>query len=1307
MDQNPGLFDWAKYCLLALFVAAALSCSGGGSTPAPTPPAPPPFQPQSVVVSLGARGGATTLISTQAGGWTRNGEPLTSGTTIKGENAASYTLTLANGRWTAEFVPPAAARVQLGTSGDIVAVNAREDGSFALDGEVLSSGTVVSADNGNKYRLVQAAEGAWTAEFVPPAAARVQLGTSGDTVAVNAREDGSFALDGAQLQSGQVVSAGNGNRYALVLGARDIWTAEFVPPAAARVQLGISGDMLLVQREENGSYHVGGKQLLSGHIEEASNGNRYRLGLQSDGKWRATFVTSSVPVQLGQSGGTVLLVPNEDGSFALNGEVLSSGTVVSADNGNKYRLVQAAEGAWTAEFVPPAAARVQLGTSGDTVAVNAREDGSFALDGAQLQSGQVVSAGNGNRYALVLGARDIWTAEFVPPAAARVQLGISGDMLLVQREENGSYHVGGKQLLSGHIEEASNGNRYRLGLQSDGKWRATFVTSSVPVPLGQSGGTVLLVPNEDGSSWSRGGSEFASGEVVRGSNGFQYQLTLGADGWIVQALPMTVDVAVQGSEAIIVLARLEDGTFQYDGDRVISGDTVEADGNTYTLRFASGRWSATFLQGRVTVDLGTRGDSVTLIRTAAGTYEYNGSTVRSGYVVRSSSTGIRYRLSLRNGIWSSSVYQLPTTGGGSGGSGGSGGGSGGGGTAAVADNILEALPKSFKTGDTFDLALKADKLVTANTADVSDVSYSAYYGSGSFEDDTFVDAAKRAIGKILDPIDKQGLADGNDSQEFVARVLIDTYWEEAYDALMAIFKEALLSKEPPMRGGETDEDEAVDDLEDILDDIADLESFKSEYSGNIDTLDGEKIYNARKQVLALGATDNTRYGVFAKPTNAKTAKEVVQSPSSFTSAAFAYSPLPESARNALPSRGTARYSGATWAIDDEATLYTADIELLASLGVLRITATVSDLREADDGSDWLHAGKEVTKIELPVIKHSDFKPAGKSDFAAADQPKAKVVYEEFGGLFSPQVAATFTGQFLGSGADAGDAVIGSWSIGGEDSLKGAYGAEYQSTDSVSLPSSDNTGELWEFKIPGAQPASLDKNKGELKLNNFAEGGFSLTDLYRYSSRSKVDNDETATARFRHTSYTRFGVWKIVANDNVTGKGTFGYSTLARTTYQDDNEELYPRRVSARYTGQTVAVDKSGNLYDGDYLLAVAWDDTKIMESKVEAVISNLRTVSGSDRFMIGGVGVSQIGFTDSLQSQLEGGTEMDFTSPTATTVQYTTGTTETLANATTTHDGYFVGSTGVDGPFGVLGSWSLTKGADDDISGVFGADLEP
>ncbi len=235
MNWNPRDHSIRAVLLSAALIAILVGCRSDPE-PAPVAPAPVVFVPTSVVVTLGGSGGATTLISTQAGGWTRNGEPFSSGQTASGENGAAYRLTLANNTWSAEFVPPAAARVQLGTSGDTVAVNAREDGSFALDGAQLQSGQVVSAANGNRYALVLGARDIWTAEFVPPAAARVQLGTSGDTVAVNAREDGSFALNGAQLQSGQVVSAANGNRYALVLGARDIWTAEFVPPAAARVQ---------------------------------------------------------------------------------------------------------------------------------------------------------------------------------------------------------------------------------------------------------------------------------------------------------------------------------------------------------------------------------------------------------------------------------------------------------------------------------------------------------------------------------------------------------------------------------------------------------------------------------------------------------------------------------------------------------------------------------------------------------------------------------------------------------------------------------------------------------------------------------------------------------------------------------------------------------------------------------------------------------------------------------------------------------------------------------------------------------------
>ena len=78
MKRKWTLPVMTRACLAALAAVLFLSCSGDSSGPT-TPPPPPPSQPQTIVVQLGTSGGATTLISTQAGGWTRNGQPFTSG----------------------------------------------------------------------------------------------------------------------------------------------------------------------------------------------------------------------------------------------------------------------------------------------------------------------------------------------------------------------------------------------------------------------------------------------------------------------------------------------------------------------------------------------------------------------------------------------------------------------------------------------------------------------------------------------------------------------------------------------------------------------------------------------------------------------------------------------------------------------------------------------------------------------------------------------------------------------------------------------------------------------------------------------------------------------------------------------------------------------------------------------------------------------------------------------------------------------------------------------------------------------------
>ena len=167
--------------------------------PAPPPaPRPPTFQPQ--VVVLGAHGGKTTLVSTQSGGWTRNGDAIESGTAVRGENSAEYLLTLSDGRWTAEFVRPAPIIVALGSSGSSVPLYVLEDGRRELNGELLVSGQAWTASNGYRYRFEQSAGAAWTATFVGALPISVRLGESGGTVEIQVLDAGRFQLHGQPVQ---------------------------------------------------------------------------------------------------------------------------------------------------------------------------------------------------------------------------------------------------------------------------------------------------------------------------------------------------------------------------------------------------------------------------------------------------------------------------------------------------------------------------------------------------------------------------------------------------------------------------------------------------------------------------------------------------------------------------------------------------------------------------------------------------------------------------------------------------------------------------------------------------------------------------------------------------------------------------------------------------------------------------------------------------------------------------------------------------------------------------------------------------
>ena len=398
--QNAAI-SWVT--LSALLAAALVGC-GGEATP--RIPAPPPFVPASVVVQLGERGGATTLISTQAGGWTHNGQPFTSGGTVRGENAATYRLTLSGDSWSAAFVSPDPARVRLGSSGDEAVLQQQEDGSYQLGSAAVQSGDVVQASNGNQYTLTLGASGSWSAAFLAPDPRRIVLGASGDSVYIEMREDRNYWLDDSPLSSGRVVQAANGSRYTLTIGADGMWRAVFVQPAPQRVALGSSGRSVLVDMLENGTYQIDGGQLWTGEVREIG-GSRYRFELGSDGLWTATYVAQPVTVPLGAHGGTIRLIQQESGRWALGEEIIRTGHLVQGSNGHTYRLTLV-DGAWRAEPQPRPVQVALRGTGGSIVLTNV-EDGSYLYEGTPVSSGDVISVGETN-YRLTQLADGSWRA---------------------------------------------------------------------------------------------------------------------------------------------------------------------------------------------------------------------------------------------------------------------------------------------------------------------------------------------------------------------------------------------------------------------------------------------------------------------------------------------------------------------------------------------------------------------------------------------------------------------------------------------------------------------------------------------------------------------------------------------------------------------------------------------------------------------------------------------------------------------------------------------------------------------------------
>ena len=594
--------------LLGAILAGCGGDEPAPAPPPPPPPPPPAFVPVDVSVELGTSGETLTLQTTESGGFTRNGEAFASGTTVEAAGN-TYRLVLADGEWAAEYVAPRPWVTALGRSGDAVLITLAENGFYEVgegdDKRVFASGGTLTASNGNMYQLTLNADtNAWLVEYVPPEPAVVLLGMSQEQVLVERLEGGGYEVAGQRVVDGSTITSASGNTYRLSM-QDGVWVerAIFVPPPPVMVDLGDSGQRVTLQVREDGQFEKDGQLYPSGS-KETVGGLTFRLELQN-GMWTAVAEARQIMVTLGMSGQTVTILEHPDGRFTnADGQPYLTGSTETVGD-RTYRLVLE-DGTWTAEFVRPRVA-VALGQSGRTLTLLVQENGTYTReDGRPVLPNTVVQEG-GDSYRLTL--RDgRWMATFEAPAAVRVQLGASGESLTLVAQEGGTYvRQDDGTTIRPNDRVTAGGNTYRL-LFEDGEWTARYQAEQVVVQvLGAGDDTIILLRQENGD-YLFGNRTVADGDTIEVS-GNSYQLTYlrGEREWLAErtssATARTVDVTV--GTRTITLTRTSTGDYTYEGNTVSTGSQITVGGTRYILTLASdGSWSSRAVTDTTTIDTG-------------------------------------------------------------------------------------------------------------------------------------------------------------------------------------------------------------------------------------------------------------------------------------------------------------------------------------------------------------------------------------------------------------------------------------------------------------------------------------------------------------------------------------------------------------------------------------------------------------------------------------------------------------------------------------------------------------------------------
>ena len=1018
MNRYPRNPLWLL-CALAALALGLAACGGDepaavAAPPAP-PPAPPPFQPQPVEVALGDNGGSATLMTTEAGGFTLNGEAFTGGADapVEGEGGRMYVLTLADGSWSAAFLPMEIT-VPLGASEESATLMTTEAGGFTLGGQDFASGGSAMTEAGASYTLTMGEDGSWSAAFAPMEVP-VTLGASGDTATLWTTEAGGFTLDGEAFESGGTAMSSGGGSYTLTRGEDGAWSAAFAPMEVP-VTLGASGDTATLRTTEAGGFTLGGEAFESGGTAVSSNGGSYTLTRGEDGMWAAAFVPVTRTVTLGTSGSSVDLVTDEAGGYTVGGEAFASGGRYTV-GGLTYTLTLGEDGAWMAAFVP-VTRTVTLGASGSAVTLSSTEAGGWAIGSSAVESGATQQADNGNRYTLTLAADGEWSAAFLPMKVS-ARLGGSGEVADLWTTEAMGVTLNGQAVESGATTTTnSQGETYVLSL-ADGAWSGAHRPRSSSVDLGASEESVTLATNEAGR-WTLDGAAVSSGRTTVQSAADnaateaknEYVLTLAADGsWSAAYRPLTMPVEGTGLTA-----------------------SANEDGSGYTL--------------------GTGDDAPSLDASGAGTVTVDGAMFR---VIKDSDDmlqGTRFDNDIEG-----SVMKVDTIGT----------------TAApglLADNAktdlnekntaLEFHTADFSMGDLLGAGVataEGDNIVAKARADMVKIR-DRVAGLVALKQDGGLDGPALTTQLLRQWTAADGVIRdvfGGDGEGRLERTTSESRVLDAFDRLVdALSSESAFAAATLANGPDK------------------LQGFDNRNAAQAAQAFGRVKWLSTARLGALGST---RFGaaVWNETGNAKAGHADPERAQAFAWSTM----LQTRRSNDVRVSGSANYQGRTHAADDDGNLYAGTVDINVRFTRGSVDGRVDGLERADTGNPFVHGlGGAVRGIVLPTADLNP-RASWSVTTRATSSSLGRLQYTpQAGGQpdLDLSVGSTFAGRLLGRGDQAGDEAIGTWkAVVGSTTLAGGFGAT-RGADS-DPPGAAVTGDLASIGKTGAVFASLERRPG--------------------------------------------------------------------------------------------------------------------------------------------------------------------------------------------------------------------------------------